>query len=422
MNPLDWSVTAAQAVLSSYGLYQLGVSLAGLKPPARRLPTLGQHHHRFALVTAAHNEADVIRPHVENLLSLQYPRDMYQVYIIADNCTDETARIARSAGAIVLERHNLTQRGKGYALEWFFSDFLRTDAGKFDAVCLFDADNLVSSDFLTHMNHELSQGHQCVQAYIDSKNPLDSWVSACYSIAFWSHSRLYQTSRHRLGLSGYLGGTGMCISVNLLKEHGWNAYSLTEDLEFTVKVVRAGMRVHWCYEARVYDEKPVALSATWKQRLRWMKGHWQLCGDHAWPLLKESVRHLSFRRLDVAIHLMHPLMQITSALLMALGAVQGVMLAQGKTLLTLPWLTWLPTPVWAGFAVVGYLWPLVGMLLERVPLRAYLYYPIYIPYAFSWIPISIVAFFRRKNRTWSHTKHTRSMRLDELQRPTGGVA
>lgn len=88
MNPLDWSVTAAQAVLSSYGLYQLGVSLAGLKPPARRLPILGQHHHRFALVTAAHNEADVIRPHVENLLSLQYPRDMYQVYIIADNCTD----------------------------------------------------------------------------------------------------------------------------------------------------------------------------------------------------------------------------------------------------------------------------------------------------------------------------------------------
>lgn len=191
----------------------------------------------FALVVSAYNEEAVIGQLVDNLLKLDYPKELYDVFVVADNCTDKTALIARNAGAIVYQRFNNEKRGKGYALEWLFHRIFKIER-QYDAVIIFDADNLVNQSFLIEMNSKLCQGEKIIQCYLDSKNPFDTWVTNAFSITFWLSNRMLQLARCNTGiLSNILGGTGMCIDMNVLKKIGWGATSLTEDLEFTMKAL-----------------------------------------------------------------------------------------------------------------------------------------------------------------------------------------
>jgi cellulose synthase/poly-beta-1,6-N-acetylglucosamine synthase-like glycosyltransferase len=162
---------------------------------------------RFALLVAAHNEEVVIGKIIESLQDIEYPKDMYDIFVIADNCSDKTAEIARRYNVNVCERNVPDKRGKGYALEWMFNKIFKMDK-YYDAIAIFDADNLVSKNFLNEMNYKLVQGYKVVQGYIDSKNPDDSWITESYSISFWTVNRLFQLARANLGLSNQIGGTG----------------------------------------------------------------------------------------------------------------------------------------------------------------------------------------------------------------------
>ena len=225
----------------------------------------------FALVVAAHNEETVIKDIIESFNRLNYPKELYDVFVIADNCTDKTASISKSAGVEVLERFNKEKRGKGYALEWAFDKIFKLNK-KYDAIAIFDADNLVSKNFLYEMNKVMCSGYKVVQGYLDSKNPKDTWITGSYSISFWTSNRMFQLSRNNIGLSNQLGGTGFCIDSDILKELGWGATCLTEDLEFSCKLVMNGYKVGWAHDAVVYDEKPLTLAQSWSQRKRWMQG------------------------------------------------------------------------------------------------------------------------------------------------------
>ena len=158
---------------------------------------------RFAVTIAAHNEEQVIAQLVENLRNMDYPQELFDIYVVADNCSDKTAILARKAGAIVFQRYNDKKRGKGYALEWLFAKIasLKKD---YDAVVIFDADNLVKKNFLLEMNNKLCDGEKIVQGYIDSKNPYDTWVTNTFSIAFWLMNRMIQLARFNLGISNVL--------------------------------------------------------------------------------------------------------------------------------------------------------------------------------------------------------------------------
>jgi cellulose synthase/poly-beta-1,6-N-acetylglucosamine synthase-like glycosyltransferase len=138
----------------------------------------------FAVIIAAHNEEKVIVQLIENLQVLKYPRHLYDIFVVADNCKDRTAELAREAGAIVYERFNLEQRGKGYAMEWIFAKLFRLPR-KYDAVAVFDADNLVHPNFLLEMNNRLCKGEKIIQGYLDAKNPGDTWISGTFAISFW---------------------------------------------------------------------------------------------------------------------------------------------------------------------------------------------------------------------------------------------
>ena len=193
---------------------------------------------------------------------------------------------ASKTQARILVRNNDEEKGKGYALEWAFARIFSLEEN-YDAICVFDADNVVSGTYLIEMNKMLNDGHEVIQGYIDSKNPFDSWISISYSIAFWLSNRIFQQPRYNLGLSGSLCGTGFCIRTLVLKEMGWGATCLTEDLEFTMKLLLNDKKVAYCKNAIVYDEKPLTFAQSWRQRKRWMQGHTD-CAKRYLPKLFKS--------------------------------------------------------------------------------------------------------------------------------------
>lgn len=433
----------------------------------------------FALVVAAHNEEVVIEQIVESLKKLEYRRELYDIFVIADNCDDETASLARSAGALVCERFDKDKKGKGYALEWMFNKIFQMEK-KYDAVVVFDADNLASKNFLTAMSNKLKEGYKVVQGYLDSKNPHDSWITESYSIAFWGNNRLIQLSRNNLGLSNQIGGTGFCIDTKTLKELGWGATCLTEDLEFTCKLVMNGHRVGWAHEAVVYDEKPLTLKQSWNQRKRWMQGFADVASRFFVKLLKKSVKERNWAAFDCAIYTIQPYVTIILGLCVVLtfiqvvsGSVDIVTMVNifGKyiivfqifgiiQLLVTPFVMSLDKKItkrmFAYFAVfasnviilrlvydklvelprymdnkadfeltivMGLLW--LGFLLLCIGLiyifdskhsaKIFIYYQIFPLFIITWLPITIQAIINKNDKEWSHTVHTRGISINDLE-------
>ena len=363
----------------------------------------------FAIVVAAHNEETVIGPLLENLQLLDYPKKLFDVFVVADNCTDKTALIARNAGAIVHRRFNTEKRGKGYALEWMFHRLFKMER-QYDAIAIFDADNLVKENFLFEMNSKLCQGHKIIQCYLDSKNPFDTWVTNTFSIAFWVTNRLLQLARYNTGrLSNLLAGTGMCISTDVLKEFGWGATSLTEDLEFSMKALSHGIKTTWAHDAVVYDEKPLTFMQSWYQRKRWAQGQVDVAGRYFFPLIIKGIRERKMMYIDAAIHLFQPAFVMIATFFMLTNFV-SVLQSQYTNIFTLV----MPWTGWQILSAIQYLYPVAALALDRLPWRAYvglILYPIFI---YSWIPIVFLGFLNRKDKHWSHTKHTRSISIEEV--------
>ncbi len=407
----------------------------------------------------------VIGKIIESLEALDYPKNLYDIFIIADNCTDNTAKIAKTYdGVYVCERNVPDKRGKGYALEWMFSKLFNMDKD-YDAIAIFDADNLVSKNFLKEMNYKMLKGYKVVQGYIDSKNPNDSWITGSYSIAFWTTNRLFQLARANLGLSNQIGGTGFCMDSETLKELGWGATCLTEDLEFTCKLVLNGHKVGWAHNARVYDEKPLTLKQSWNQRKRWMQGFADVSSRFFTKLIKKAFKERSFVALDCALYTVQPFVTLLLALSAILTLIQNNS-SRGANIFVISYLfsPW----VWKTFSIIQFLFTPLIMLLEKKlskgmfltfsayslnvflfalilgnkpklyevavlsiiylgvfilllyvvdrkkSLKMFIWYLLYGIYTLTWIPITIQGILNKNNKEWSHTKHIRKMSIQEM--------
>lgn len=418
----------------------------------------------FALIVAAHNEEIVIGKIVESLQNLDYPKELYDIFVIADNCNDKTAAIAKEHGAKVFERFSKNKRGKGYALEWMFDKIFNMDK-KYDGIAVFDADNLVSKNFLTEMNSYMCEGYKVVQGYIDSKNPHDSWITEAYSISFWSANRLFQLARRNLGLSNQIGGTGFVVDTEILKQMGWGATCLTEDLEFTCKLVLNGYKVGWAHEAVVYDEKPLTLKQSWHQRKRWMQGFADVASRFFGKLLKKSIRDKDFVAFDCALYVIQPFVVLLLAVSFLLTFAQNSA-ANGLHIFAINYL--FPDYVWKVFSIFQFLLTPFVMVLEKklskrlfaflgaYSLNIYLFsylisnnakfitisfahlaflmlflgitlvllgkkscklfiwYLLYGVYTITWIPITIQGIINKNNKEWNHTKHVRQIGIYEV--------
>lgn len=415
---LQFSLRTLSHIVFVISIYYLSISFFGLIK--RKDNTIVDPKKSFALIVAAHNEETVIEDIVVSLQKLDYPKELYDIFVIADNCTDKTALKARNAGALVYERFNKTKRGKGYALEWMFDKIFKMEK-KYDSVVIFDADNLASRNFLKEMNKKLCEGHKVVQGYLDSKNPKDTWITGSYSIAFWSSNRMFQLSRYNLGLSSQLGGTGFCIDTEILKELGWGATCLTEDLEFSCKLVLNGERVVWAHDAVIYDEKPLKLSQSWWQRKRWMQGFTDVASRYFFKLLKKSIKERSFTALDCALYSIQPIVIVLLSLSMIANfidkSVQFIMNYNGFDSLSFHInITWSLVIITLVSIFQLIYTPLVLVLEKKFNLKVFFYYLIYPIYAITWLPITIQGILDRNNKEWSHTVHTRSINISDLEK------
>jgi len=206
-------------IITIYWLYQLMVSLCSLVK-LKDKPIIEEKNNRFMAIIPAHNEEKVVENLIASLQKQNYPKDLYDIYVIADNCTDKTAEVARKAGAIVYERFDEQHKTKGFALNWFLKQKIEENA-PYDAFCIFDADNIVDENFIKNMNKKLCQGEEVVQGYRDIKNPTDNWITAGYAIFYWTMNRFYHLARYNLGLSPLINGTGFMVKFDLIKPTGW---------------------------------------------------------------------------------------------------------------------------------------------------------------------------------------------------------
>lgn len=407
---LTVSFIVVQILLAVVAIYQFSLSMFGFKKNRSRPKQKPQK--TFAVLVAAHNEEKVVGALIENLLAMEYPNELYDIFVICDNCTDRTADIAKAHGVFACERTNDKQRGKGFAIEWMLKE-LWTKPKSYDAVVMFDADNLVNHDFLSLMNDDLCAGYQVIQGYLDTKNPDDSWVTASYAITYWYCNRLWQLSRTHLNMSNFLGGTGMCFDAKLLKTMGWGATSLVEDLEFSMRCVQRDIYPVLNYDAKVYDEKPVSFRASARQRLRWMQGHFNVARNYFFPLLWAGIKERNLTKVDAAVYSISVYNTLFGFLLTLFLWIDYIVPADNVIHSIYDGF-----PIWLVVIVIGLTvlqFP-AAMLMEKVRSWKMFGQLFTLPlFLVSWWPITLYAFFTQNNKVWSHTEHTRVVRIEEVQ-------
>ena len=244
--------------------------------------------HKYGYIICARNEENVIGNLIDSIYNQDYPKELMQVFVVADNCTDETAKIARDHGAIVFERSDNTKKGKSYALDFVIQKILSNkDYYDLEALFIFDADNLLSKNFTSKMNDTFDAGYQVATSFRDSKNFNSSLTSACSSLLFLRECLIVHHSRQILDLSTFISGTGYYVDRKILEKlNGWNFNTFIEDIEFSCWCSKNGIKISYNEEAIFYDEQPNDLKSSNKQQFRWCKGNHQCARLYSSSLLK----------------------------------------------------------------------------------------------------------------------------------------
>lgn len=385
-----------------YGLYFVITSLGGFI--AKKTYTLQEAGDtaRVAAIIPARNEENVVGALVESLKAQDYPQDLLDIYVVINNCTDSTEAQARAAGARILYCSEPVRR-KGDVLRQAFGQL--TAMGRYDAYCIFDADNLVHPKFVHQVSNAFHAGYDVAQGFRDSKNPFDSWLAGSTSIFYWFMSRVFNESRARLGLSCHLNGTGFMVTDRYICRVGFDTHTLTEDLEFTGLCALNDCRIGWMPEARVYDEQPIHFVDSAVQRRRWTSGSLQCMRRYCLKLMKKATPcsvDIGMLFLGNSLHYIGILSGICSVLLYGPLALEHLKLSAALALAY----------------VVGY-W-LLCMLGAVVMLRmegrlngrsvpTILLFPLFLA---SWLPINLYAALTPPPR-WRAVRHVGNVAPDD---------
>ncbi len=399
-------------IITIFWLYQVLVSLCSLVK-LKEKPLKVKKDHRFMAIIPAHNEEAVVANLIESLKQQTYNKELYDIYVIADNCTDNTAKVAREAGAIVYERFDETKKTKGYALNWFLQQKIKEDA-PYDAFFVFDADNIVDKNFITNMNKKLCQGEDVVQGYRDIKNPSDNWITAGYAIFYWQMHRFYHLARYNLGLSPLLNGTGFMVKFDVVKPQGWDTVTLTEDIEFSLKRIIKGKKLGWATDAIVYDEQPTGFKQSWSQRSRWTVGHMQCIKTYTKQLAVAAKENKNMMNLDGLLYIVGsiPMFVITLLLLFSNFIMYNSAAITTAELIKNILFYLVPTFVLPIFVGMIAMW-LDGRKIKPM-LKGLLCYPLFL---LTWILINFKCLFVR-NVTWEKINHVRNIKIADVSEET----
>jgi cellulose synthase/poly-beta-1,6-N-acetylglucosamine synthase-like glycosyltransferase len=352
------------------------------------------------IIIPAHDEVSVIKSTVNRLCALDYPTYLFSIHVIADHCSDGTAEVARHAGAIVYERNEGTRSGKGAALSWLFQRILHHE--QCDAIAIFDADTRVDPRFLRIMDWRLAQGDQVIQGQHIISNPDQGWYPSLTWAMFMIDNRFQNLGRSNLGWSAKNMGDSICFRVDVLRKLGWGE-GLAEDYQLRHKLLLEGIRITYEPAAIGYGEAPLTWAQARFQRARWLTGTRDSSQQFVKRLFVEGMKKHNLAMLDGAIQATFPSYS-TLSLLSLLGLIFLVIQVPINYIIK-PNFLWPLIGAWA--AVVGLLlvYPLVGLALERAPIKAYLIILLG-PYFILWRTwLAYVSRFGGKQVTWIATEH-----------------
>jgi cellulose synthase/poly-beta-1,6-N-acetylglucosamine synthase-like glycosyltransferase len=371
--------------------YQLLLSLFAIK--AKKIQNFHTSQNRkFAIVLPAHNEERVIAKTLYSLHGLVYPKNMYDLIVVADNCRDETARIARNLGAIVLELNNEKVSGKGYALQWAFDQMLEWNKN-YEAIIVFDSDSLVSGNYLEVMNYYMDQGSEVIQSSNLVLSQSGVWSSEIARIRFLLYNFVRPMGRKVLGFNIRLDGNGMCISTEVLKRIPWQASSMAEDVEYGLNLILNDVSIDFAPEASVWTQMPIRPESL-RERT---KGRWYpLIREYAPKLLSDGFKRRSFKHLDTFIDLITPPLVDTLLFVLIVCGLNAGMWALGWFPVTFLWL-------WLGIVGLGMLHLFVGLFAagaDKTLYKSLIYIPVY---AFVKIKFYAKSFLTKNEKQWTST-------------------
>lgn len=380
----------------------------------RKYSYLESRGKRVAVLIAARNEQAVIGELIDSIRAQDYPQQLIDIIVGADNCTDRTAETARGRGARVFERQDTEHVGKGYVLNFLLYRLQKLGLS-YDAYIVLDADNILDPGFIAAMCGCAERGHDIVTCYRNSKNYGDNWISAGYALWFLRESRYLNAARARAGTSCAVSGTGFLFSRAVLESQGggWDYHLLTEDIEFTIdNVVRDG-KIGYAPRAVLYDEQPTLFRQSWRQRMRWSKGYLQVFGKYGGRLIR-GILHGSFSCYDMAMNIMPAAILTGASAVINLGAAVyafaggGSLPALGLSVLQTLGSLYL-TLFLLGAVTTVTEWRNIHCSAGKKVLYAFTF-PLFM---LTYLPICAASLFARPE--WKPIQHRRSMTLDQIR-------
>lgn len=382
-------------------------------------PPEAKREHSYAFVIAAHNEELVIANLVRSIREQEYDGDI-ECFVIADNCTDSTARLAQEAGAVAWERNDLVRKGKSWALDYAFARILDEYGDRFEAFIIMDADNIIAPDYVKIMNQTFDQGYLVCTSYRNSKNFDSSWVSAAYATWFLREARFLNNARMMLGTSCAISGSGWLVSAAIVRGmHGWRFHTLTEDIQFSAFCCANGIQIGFA-PAEFFDEQPVTFKASWIQRLRWSKGFYQVFFSYGRNLVQGIALKHRFASYDMLVTVAPGMLLTLLSVLVNGGYLivgwlsHGFFATRSEMLMCLGSLLATFVMLYVTFFLMG----LITTIFERRRIhtsktwRVILNLFTFPVFMITYVPITVVALFKKVE--WVPTKHDIAVTFDDV--------
>lgn len=419
MTPIVIFNTIVGLVFSVCFLYQVVFFFIGLIRGQVKIPP-AKKQHTYAFFIAAHNEEAVIANLVKSIKDQDYPSELIDVFVVADACTDNTAQAAREAGAIVYERNDLSRKGKSWVMDYGFERILREYPGKHEAFFIFDADNLLSRDYVTIMNDAFDQGYLALTSYRNSKNFGSSWISSAYATWFIREARYLNNARMICHTSCAVSGSGYLVSAKLIEGmKGWDFHTLTEDIQFSTFCAIHGVRIGYA-PAEFFDEQPVTLKASIKQRMRWTKGFYQVLFTYGRHMFKSIGKFHRFAAYDMLM-VVGPAMLLTLMCLLvnvtfiAVGSLShGFLATDAEIEMAIGSIIMMLAYMYGTFFVMGLSTTITEWKHIHCPQKWRIFtnlftFPLFM---FTYVPLTVAALFLKVD--WVPTPHDVNVTLDEV--------
>ena len=387
-------------IVFAYGTYFAITGCLGIILRNKIVFKNAKKKNKFAILVPARNEENVIANLIGSLQNQDYPKDKFDIYVIPNNCTDDTSNVAKKSGVKVLEC-TVPTKTKGDVLKFVF-DKLKKEKG-IDAYIIFDADNVVHPKFLSKMNDCLESGYNCAQGFRDAKNPSDNWLSGSYHLFYLYQNIFFNRARGSYKASCSINGTGFMVRKSYIDAVGFDTHTLTEDVEFTGQCALRHEPIAFVEDAITFDEYPAKFSASWRQRKRWSAGTMECRKRYSLKLFIDFIKTGKLTSIDMSLVYWGPFMLVLNffniLVLMVLQIISNSFII---------WWSLLSAYI---ITEIVQIFMLIYKQKKIMPvLKSVLLFPVFF---YTWVPINCICLVKKPTK-WEVIKHNRNVDINNL--------